>query len=265
MTGSKWRVVSVLVICALVCVLAIGCVKSKPPREREALPTLPAIEVAQAEVAAAAEGESTSEAETTEAGTETPAAEETTASPTEEPTLEPTEVPTPTTEPTPYAGPVYVVLPGDSLGTIAEAHGTTVAAFMEANDLSSITLRVGQVLRLPEGVEPLWDLEPENTAIHIVKPGETLNDISARYRMPVGQIMALNRWLTDPSLLRPGKELVVVVQPLDPNAIIHVVQPGESLGTIAAQYGVSVSALQEANYIVDPNRLSVGQELVIPR
>jgi LysM repeat protein len=45
---------------------------------------------------------------------------------------------------------------------------------------------------------------------------------------------------------------------------VHVVQSGETLGLIAAQYGTSVDTLAEANGLSDPNYLFVGQELIIP-
>jgi len=44
----------------------------------------------------------------------------------------------------------------------------------------------------------------------------------------------------------------------------HRVGKGESLGSIAKHYGVSVSDLQAANHIRNPNLISVGQKLVIP-
>lgn len=44
----------------------------------------------------------------------------------------------------------------------------------------------------------------------------------------------------------------------------HKVQKGESLGTIATKYGVSAQAIQSTNQIQNPNRISVGHELVIP-
>lgn len=45
---------------------------------------------------------------------------------------------------------------------------------------------------------------------------------------------------------------------------VHVVQPGDSLFRIALQYGVTVDAIVQANNIVNPNLIVVGQELVIP-
>ncbi len=44
----------------------------------------------------------------------------------------------------------------------------------------------------------------------------------------------------------------------------YVVSPGDTLGTIAARHGVSASELARANGISNPNRIYVGQKLVIP-
>ena len=44
----------------------------------------------------------------------------------------------------------------------------------------------------------------------------------------------------------------------------HTVQPGDTLGTIALQYNISLQALMDANNITDPNALEVGTVLIIP-
>ncbi len=45
---------------------------------------------------------------------------------------------------------------------------------------------------------------------------------------------------------------------------IYIVQPGDTLSSIASRFDVSLNDLMTANGISDPNRLSAGQELVIP-
>ncbi len=45
----------------------------------------------------------------------------------------------------------------------------------------------------------------------------------------------------------------------------HVVRGGETLSTIAREYGVTVNAIVEANALTDPNTLRVGQKLFIPQ
>ncbi len=49
-----------------------------------------------------------------------------------------------------------------------------------------------------------------------------------------------------------------------PTPIVHVVRPGDSLEYIAGFYGVRVADLVAANALEDPDRLQVGQRLVIP-
>ena len=44
----------------------------------------------------------------------------------------------------------------------------------------------------------------------------------------------------------------------------HTVAAGETLGSIAAKHGVSVSALKAANQIKDERKLRIGQVLAIP-
>jgi len=52
---------------------------------------------------------------------------------------------------------------------------------------------------------------------------------------------------------------------ITPTPAVHAIAAGESLLVIANLYGVSVAALQEANGILDPRTLQVGQQLIIPR
>lgn len=45
---------------------------------------------------------------------------------------------------------------------------------------------------------------------------------------------------------------------------VHVVEPGESLSYIAGLYGVTVEDILAINDIRNPNRIQVGQEILIP-
>jgi murein DD-endopeptidase MepM/ murein hydrolase activator NlpD len=49
-----------------------------------------------------------------------------------------------------------------------------------------------------------------------------------------------------------------------PPPTVHVVQRGETLFTIAQQYGTTMDAITHANGISDPRQIYVGQRLVIP-
>ena len=45
----------------------------------------------------------------------------------------------------------------------------------------------------------------------------------------------------------------------------YIVQPGDTLFSIAQQFGVSVQALMQANGLTVPGYVYVGQRLIIPR
>lgn len=277
------RTIMLLGICFVLATMA-GCVRSKPPRERPPLPTLPvesSTETPESQALALPE-ESTTGGTPAEEGVlpqeeatapeEEPLETDETAEATEMPTAtpEPTATPQPTATPeptpTPYTGPVYIVAPGDTLASIAKMHGSTVEAFLEANGLSGgETLAIGQALRLPPGVKPLYEVDTENTTMHTVRYGETLTHIASQYCMLPSHVLALNPQLKDPNLLRPGTEITVVVKPIPPDAITHTVQPGETLFSIASRYGISVYDLAQENCLTDANRLSIGQVLVIPK
>ncbi len=70
-----------------------------------------------------------------------------------------------------------------------------------------------------------------------------------------------------------GKKSDPVVEPVKKSAVavpaavaprIHVVAKGDTLWGISRQYRVTVSAIEEANKLADPGRLTIGQQLAIP-
>ncbi len=68
-----------------------------------------------------------------------------------------------------------------------------------------------------------------------------------------------------PSLQVPTPTPAVPRDVVSPEGTTYVVQPGDTLYSIAVRFGVSLEALIQANGIEDPNQLQAGQVLVIPR
>lgn len=112
----------------------------------------------------------------------------------------------------------------------------------------------------------------DHQATHVVQSGENLFRIALRYGITMDALIAANN-ITDASRIYSGQVLVIpgvsvpdsgteVVNPLvasEPS--IHIVQPGETLGSIAQRYGVTVDQLIQSNNIANPNRILRGQEL----
>jgi LysM repeat protein len=108
--------------------------------------------------------------------------------------------------------------------------------------------------------------------LYTVRPGDTLFGIAVRFNVSVAAIMAANG-LSNANLIFSGQQLRIptgpgpVPVPTNPppsSGGTYIVQPGDWLSKIAARFGVSVSAIMAANGITNPNRIFVGQRLIIP-
>ena len=51
---------------------------------------------------------------------------------------------------------------------------------------------------------------------------------------------------------------------IPPNGIVHTIQRGETLSGLAKKYGVPLGKINAANTGLDPNRIQIGQKIVIP-
>lgn len=161
---------------------------------------------------------------------------------------------------------VYKVQPGDTLYGVARRFGVEAQAIIDLNQLlNPNALSVGQEIVVP-GQAPVGT-QTGVGYVHVVVAGETLFAISQKYGVPLDQLAQVNQ-ITNPSSLRVGQRLVIPTGAQQtPNSgaqRMHVVQPGETLTSISAQYGVSPQAIMEANDLQNPNRIVSGQRLIIP-
>jgi LysM repeat protein len=103
---------------------------------------------------------------------------------------------------------------------------------------------------------------------HVVAPGETLWLIGEQYGIDAAEIAEVNG-IQDPNLIHIGDELWIPVDegeapPTGGEAVIHVVESGDTVASIAALYGVDTTVLASINGIESPYLIYPGQELVIP-
>jgi len=97
--------------------------------------------------------------------------------------------------------------------------------------------------------------------IHVVQRGENLFRIALNYGVTVDELAALNS-ITDPSSIQVGQRLLVPAN----SAVAslpqtHVVQPGETLRSIAQLYNLTIENLTAWNSIINPDAVYVGQVL----
>ncbi len=102
-------------------------------------------------------------------------------------------------------------------------------------------------------------LKGQSDSVHIVQAGDTLSHIAVRYGMSVSELRRLNGLQTD--RINVGQTLVV--RNTGTATITYTVRRGDTLGAIAARFGVSVADIQRANGLRG-SRILVGQTLNIP-
>lgn len=151
----------------------------------------------------------------------------------------------------------YTVKKGDSLYSIANKYNTTVEELKRINNLTSNTLSIGQVLKLPS--DKVSDVEQEkNTITYTVQKGDSLYSIARKYSTTIDKIKDLNNLTTN--LLSIGQVLLI---PTNTNLeTTYTVQKGDSLYSIAKKYNTTVDKIKQLNNLTS-NLLSIGQILIV--
>lgn len=148
----------------------------------------------------------------------------------------------------------YVVQKGDSLYSIANKLGTTVSELKKENNLTTNTLQIGEVLRIP--TKEIYEGE-EN--IYIVQKGDTLNSVAMANNTTVDELKRINNLTSN--ILSTG-QLLKIPSALLPEST-YIVKKGDSLYSIANKYNTTVDELKRINNLTS-NILSIGQVLKLP-
>lgn len=111
----------------------------------------------------------------------------------------------------------YVVQAGDSLYSIAQRHGVDWPVLQTLNRLADARdIRVGQSILVPK-------LVGVSLVLHVIKRGDTLEELADQHETTVERIQALNG-IADPSLIVLGKTILV------PTPAAIQVRPGFGFG-----------------------------------
>ena len=148
----------------------------------------------------------------------------------------------------------YVVQKGDTLYSIANKLGTTVSELKKENNLTTNTLQIGEVLRIP--TKEIYE-EEEN--IYIVQKGDTLYSVAMANNTTVDELKKANNLTSN--ILSTG-QLLKIPSALLPEST-YIVKKGDSLYSIANKYNTTVDELKRINNLTS-NILSIGQVLKLP-
>ncbi len=177
-----------------------------------------------------------------------------------------TAVPTATTTPGPDGYITHRVEWGDTLYSLARRYGTTVDAIVAANGLANENfIRVGQELKIRQGDQGTTP-PTGGTRTYVVQPGDTLYGIALRFGTTVAAIAQANG-IVNPAFIRDGTRLTIPTGTSgtpSQSGSIYVVQPGDTLSSIAARFGTTYWAIAMANNLPNANFIRAGQTLIIP-
>jgi murein DD-endopeptidase MepM/ murein hydrolase activator NlpD len=100
-------------------------------------------------------------------------------------------------------------------------------------------------------------------AQYTVQPGDTLYGIADKYKVSAETLMWANNMEANPDLLRLGQELII----LPVSGVLHTVQKGDTLQSIAKKYSADVAGILAfpANGLSgEATPLTAGQKLIVP-
>ena len=165
----------------------------------------------------------------------------------------------------------YTVKRGDSLSSIAERFGVTVAQLREWNGIEADDINAGVRIAVDASASrrvSKSESKPEvKTSTYTVKKGDGLGAIAERHRMTLQEIRELNG-LKDNNI-QAGQKLKVTgkaseerSEKPEAKSSTYTVKKGDSLGAIAERFGVTVDQLRDWNGIKG-NNIQAGQKLTI--
>ena len=148
----------------------------------------------------------------------------------------------------------YVVSKGDTLYGIAQKFGTTVDNLKSINNLTTDSLAIGQILKIPSE-------EVSSTNTYTVKSGDTLYGIASKYNTTVDELKSLNN--LESNTLSIGQTLKIPSGTTSNNTSTYTVVKGDTLYGIANKYNTTVDELKSLNNLTS-NTLSIGEVLKVP-
>lgn len=162
----------------------------------------------------------------------------------------------------PYTPPTgektYTVKSGDSLYQIANKLGVSIESLIQANNLSSNLLSIGQILVIPD------EVKPQEYGIYTVSKGDTLYGIASKNNLTVNELLDFNNLSS--TKLSVGQQLFIpgsTTQEDTSKEVTYTVKSGDTLYSIAKKYNLTVDDLVNENSLNSTN-LSIGQILTIP-
>lgn len=106
----------------------------------------------------------------------------------------------------------------------------------------------------------------KNQGLYVVEKGDSLSAIAAKFNVKTNALRTLNN-LEKKSLLFIGMKLIIPYNQKKVDAIAraeHVVEKGDILGSIAANYNLTSEAIMDYNNLKKDAKIRLGQKILLP-
>ena len=150
----------------------------------------------------------------------------------------------------------YIIKEGDSLYSVANRYNVNVQDLIDYNNLPSISVPVGTVIKIP-GIG-----DTNNDLIYTVKPNDTLYRIANTYNVSVNDLINANNLSSN--ILTIGQQLIIPKTPVnETDYVVYEIQRGDTLYSIARKYNTKVDAIKSYNNL-NSDILTIGSTIQIP-
>ena len=157
----------------------------------------------------------------------------------------------------------YTVVSGDSLYSIAKKFNTTINKIKELNNLTTNSLSIGQVLKIPEPEINSSNNTSSKKNIYTVQKGDSLYQIAKKYNTTVDELKKINNLASNTLSIGQILTLPSSNEEQPKGYTYYTVQKGDSLYQIAKRYNTTTDTLKNLNNLTS-NTLSIGQKLKVP-
>ncbi len=191
------------------------------------------------------------------------------ATPTYTPTFTPTasRTPTPSITPISSATPIPTDTPVPTNTAVPTATWTRPPSTPTSQPAvsSPTTLSRAPTSAAPTAVSALATPTTQSAQTYTIKVGDTLSEIATQFGVSAAALAQANG-ITNAALIRPGQVLAIPAAgtAAPASAQTYTVKAGDTLSEIATRFGVSATALSDANGITNAALIRPGQVLVIP-
>ena len=170
---------------------------------------------------------------------------------------------------------------GETLGSLAEQYTSGICDIASFNNIANPNLvEPGQVLQVPtqcttpDNTSCLPESAPVPTATcaiaassgYIVQSGDTLSNIATDYNITLDALVAANPQIENIDLIFPD-QLINIPVCAGSQCLVKTynIQSGDLYFDLAQKVGTTVGNIKGVNPKVDPTKLQVGQQILLPK